>query len=151
LQTRYETWARHAGRHGTAKIRDEAVINRLQLGAWAAEQRQARVGGTLPATTVADGGMHGQVGGVGGCVPGRGGGLDVVGALLGPRRRRQGVEADRDLLPCAAAVVEAGRRPRARTTDLLIAVIAHAHSARLYTCNASDFVGADTLIEVVSV
>src|SRR5262245_27753541 len=33
----------------------------------------------------------------------------------------------------AAAVVEAGRRPRARTMDLLIAATAHAHDARLYT------------------
>ncbi len=51
----------------------------------------------------------------------------------------------------AAAVVDAGRRPRARTMDLLIAATAHAHSARLYTRNAIDFVGADSLIEVVPV
>lgn len=51
----------------------------------------------------------------------------------------------------AAAVVEAGRQPRARTMDLLIAATAHAHDARLYTRNASDFVGTDSLIEVVSV
>src|SRR5438876_137472 len=30
----------------------------------------------------------------------------------------------------AAAVVQAGRKPRARTMDLLIAATAHAHSAR---------------------
>lgn len=51
----------------------------------------------------------------------------------------------------AAAVVEVGRQPRARAMDLLIAATAHAHSARLYTRNAGDFVGADTLIEVVAV
>lgn len=51
----------------------------------------------------------------------------------------------------AAAVVDAGRQPRARTMDLLIAATAHAHSARLYTRNASDLVGADSLIEVVPV
>jgi predicted nucleic acid-binding protein len=51
----------------------------------------------------------------------------------------------------SAAVVDAGRQPRARTMDLLIAATAHAHSARLYTRNASDFVGADSLIEVVPV
>ncbi len=51
----------------------------------------------------------------------------------------------------AAAVVDYGRQPRARTLDLLIAATAHAHSARLYTRNASDFVGADSLIDVVPV
>jgi predicted nucleic acid-binding protein len=50
----------------------------------------------------------------------------------------------------AAAVVEAGRQPRARTMDLLIAATAHAHSARLYTRNAVDFVGLEDLVEVVS-
>lgn len=51
----------------------------------------------------------------------------------------------------AAAVVAAGRRPRARTMDLLIAATAHAHSARLYTRNADDLRGADELVEVVAV
>ena len=51
----------------------------------------------------------------------------------------------------AAAVAEAGRQPRARTMDLLIAATAHAHSARVYTCNARDFAGADSLVEVVPV
>lgn len=51
----------------------------------------------------------------------------------------------------AAAVVEAGRQPRARTMDLLIAATAHAHSACVYTRNASDFAGADSLVEVVAV
>lgn len=50
----------------------------------------------------------------------------------------------------AAAVVEAGRRPRARAMDLLIAATAHAHSARLYTRNAADFVGLEELVDVVS-
>ena len=51
----------------------------------------------------------------------------------------------------AAAVVDAGCQPRARTMDLLIAATAHAHSARLYTRNAGDFIGADTLVEIVPV
>ena len=51
----------------------------------------------------------------------------------------------------AAAVVDAGRQPRARTMDLLIAATAHAHSARLYTRNTGDFVGVDDLIEVIPV
>ncbi|MGK2318132.1 type II toxin-antitoxin system VapC family toxin [Gordonia rhizosphera] len=51
----------------------------------------------------------------------------------------------------AAAIVEAGRQPRARSMDLLIAATAHAHSARLYTRNAADFVGLEDLVDVVTV
>jgi toxin FitB len=51
----------------------------------------------------------------------------------------------------AAAVVDAGRQPRARSMDLLIAATAHAHRARLYTRNADDFQGLDDLIDVVTV
>ena len=51
----------------------------------------------------------------------------------------------------AAAVAKAGRQPRARTMDLLIAATAHAHSARIYTRNAQDFVGADNLVEVIAI
>ncbi|MGH9075915.1 MAG: type II toxin-antitoxin system VapC family toxin [Acidimicrobiales bacterium] len=51
----------------------------------------------------------------------------------------------------AAAVVSAGRQPRARALHLLIAATAHAHSARLYTRNAADLAGADRLVEVVGV
>jgi predicted nucleic acid-binding protein len=51
----------------------------------------------------------------------------------------------------AAAVVDAGRQPRARSMDLLIAATAHANSARLYTRNAGDFDGLDDLVDVVTV
>ncbi len=51
----------------------------------------------------------------------------------------------------AAAVVQAGRQPRARTMDLLIAATAHAHSARLYTRNPGDLVGLEDMVEVVTV
>ena len=51
----------------------------------------------------------------------------------------------------AAAVVAAGRQPRARTMDLLIAATAHAHDARLYTRNADDFRGLQGLVEVVTI
>jgi predicted nucleic acid-binding protein len=51
----------------------------------------------------------------------------------------------------AAAVVAAGRQPRARTMDLLIAATAHAHGARLYTRNADDLTGIENMLEVVSV
>lgn len=51
----------------------------------------------------------------------------------------------------AAAVVEAGREPRRRVMDLLIAATAHAHDAKLYTRNAADFRGLDDLVEVIVV
>lgn len=51
----------------------------------------------------------------------------------------------------AAAVVDAGHQPRARSMDLLIAASAHAHSARLYTRNPDDFEGLDDLVDVVTV
>lgn len=51
----------------------------------------------------------------------------------------------------AAAVVQAGRQPRARVMDLLIAATAHAHDARLYTRNAKDLTGLDALVEVIPV
>ena len=51
----------------------------------------------------------------------------------------------------AAAVVDAGRQPRARSMGLLIAAAAHAHSARFYTRNVGDFPGLDDLVEVVFV
>ena len=51
----------------------------------------------------------------------------------------------------AAAVVDAGRQPRARSMDLLIAATAHAHSARLYTRNADDFDDLRDLVDVVPV
>ncbi len=51
----------------------------------------------------------------------------------------------------AAAVVDAGRQPRRRVMDLLIAATAHAHGARLYTRNPRDFAGFEDLIAVVAV
>ena len=48
----------------------------------------------------------------------------------------------------AAAVVEAGRRPRRRVMDLLIAATAHAHDARLYTRNPDDFAGLEGLVDI---
>ncbi|WP_343571279.1 type II toxin-antitoxin system VapC family toxin [Mycobacterium sp.] len=51
----------------------------------------------------------------------------------------------------AAAVVDAGRQPRSRSMDLLIAATAHANSATLYTCNADDFRGLDGLIDIIAV
>ena len=48
----------------------------------------------------------------------------------------------------AAAVVDAGRQPRRRTMDLLIAATAHAHGARLYTRNPDDFTGLEGLVDI---
>lgn len=48
----------------------------------------------------------------------------------------------------AATVVQAGRQPRRRVMDLLIAATAHAHGARLYTRNPEDFAGLDDLIDI---
>jgi len=50
----------------------------------------------------------------------------------------------------AAAVVAAGRRPRARVMDLLIAATATAHGAQLYTRNPSDLLGLEGILEIVS-
>ncbi|WP_375493559.1 PIN domain-containing protein [uncultured Jatrophihabitans sp.] len=51
----------------------------------------------------------------------------------------------------AAAIVMAGRRPRSRVMDLLIAATAHAHAARLYTRNAGDLAGIEHLVDIVAV
>lgn len=50
----------------------------------------------------------------------------------------------------AADVANAGRQPRSRTMDLLIAATAHAHGARLLTANADDLRGLADLVEIVS-
>lgn len=49
----------------------------------------------------------------------------------------------------ASTVVAAGRQPRRRAMDLLIAATAHAHGARLLTRNVDDFAGLDGLVEIV--
>jgi predicted nucleic acid-binding protein len=51
----------------------------------------------------------------------------------------------------AAATVAAGRQPRSRVMDLLIAATAHAHSARLYTRNPNDLIGVEHLVDIVAV
>jgi predicted nucleic acid-binding protein len=51
----------------------------------------------------------------------------------------------------AAAVASAGRKPRGRVMDLLIAATAHANAARLYTRNADDLVGVESLVDIVAV
>jgi predicted nucleic acid-binding protein len=50
----------------------------------------------------------------------------------------------------AAAVAAAGRQPRARMADLLIAATARVHDAVLWTRNPDDFAELDDLVEVVT-
>ncbi|MCM3885527.1 hypothetical protein [Frankia sp. R82] len=51
----------------------------------------------------------------------------------------------------AARVVDIGRRPRARTMDLLIAATAHAHGASVYTRSAAGLAGLEDLITIVTI
>ena len=81
-------------------------------------------------------------------------------AVRGERLRRLGlVEKTFDALPVddavareygrlAAATAQAGRRPRPRFADLLIAATARAHGAALWTRNADDVSGLEALVEV---
>ncbi|MER7251403.1 type II toxin-antitoxin system VapC family toxin [Kribbella sp. NPDC000426] len=50
-----------------------------------------------------------------------------------------------------AAVVSAGRKPRRRVADLMIAAIAIAENLPLFTTNPDDFTGLDGLLTVVPV
>ncbi|MFI6482898.1 type II toxin-antitoxin system VapC family toxin [Nonomuraea sp. NPDC050663] len=50
-----------------------------------------------------------------------------------------------------AAVLAAGRNPRPRRVDLLIAAIASAHRLPLYTVNPKDFAGLEALLSVFPV
>ncbi len=50
-----------------------------------------------------------------------------------------------------AAVVREGRRPRSRFADLLIAATAHASRLDLYSRNADDLTGLETVIRVVPI
>ena len=74
----------------------------------------------------------------------------------------QHVEATFDPLPydqaaarlygqIAVAVRAAGREPRKRASDLMIAATAASNQLPLYTANPDDFKGAETFVEVVGV
>lgn len=74
-------------------------------------------------------------------------------------RRLTEIEATFDPLPVDApvarsygalahAVVVAGRRPRRRAMDLLIAATAHAHGLPLYTRDADDLAGLEDEVEI---
>ena len=51
----------------------------------------------------------------------------------------------------AAAVIAAGRKPRGRIADLMIAATAIAEGLPLYTTNPADYAELDTLIQVFPV
>jgi len=51
----------------------------------------------------------------------------------------------------SAAVLAAGRKPRRRLADLMIAAIAVTNQLPVYTTNPADFAGLDGLLSVVAV
>lgn len=61
------------------------------------------------------------------------------------------VEAARVYGRICAAVVSAGRKPRRRVADLMIAAVAAAEGLPLFTTNPDDFKGLDDLITIVPV
>ena len=74
-------------------------------------------------------------------------------------RRLTEIEAGFDPLPIDASVARsygmlahlvatAGRQPRRRAMDLLIAATAHAHGVTLYTRNATDLVGLEEEVAI---
>jgi predicted nucleic acid-binding protein len=62
-----------------------------------------------------------------------------------------GVEAARAFGRVTAAVVSAGRKPRRRTADLMIAATAMAEGLPLFTTNPGDFDGLSGVLTVVPV
>ncbi|WP_410538785.1 type II toxin-antitoxin system VapC family toxin [Streptomyces sp. KL2] len=62
-----------------------------------------------------------------------------------------GVEAARAYGRVCAAVISAGRKPRRRVADLMIASVAVAEDLPLFTTNPDDFKGLDDLLTVVPV
>ena len=60
-------------------------------------------------------------------------------------------EAARIFGRVTAAVVAAGRKPRRRIADLMIAATAIAEDLPLYTTNPADYVGVDRLTRVIPV
>jgi predicted nucleic acid-binding protein len=62
-----------------------------------------------------------------------------------------GVEAARIYGRVAAAVISAGRKPRRRAADLLIAATAIAEGLPLFTTNPDDFGGLENLMQIIAV
>jgi len=62
-----------------------------------------------------------------------------------------GPEAARIYGRVTAAVIAAGRKPRGRAVDLMIAATAIAEQLPLYTANPADFKGLDRVLAIVPV
>jgi predicted nucleic acid-binding protein len=62
-----------------------------------------------------------------------------------------GTEAARTYGRVTAAVIAAGRKPRRRIADLMIAAIAIAEDLPLFTTNPDDFTGLEHLLTIVPV
>jgi predicted nucleic acid-binding protein len=62
-----------------------------------------------------------------------------------------GAEAARIFGRVTAAVIAAGRKPRRRVADLMIAATAIAEGLPLFTTNPGDFTGLDNLLPVIPV
>jgi predicted nucleic acid-binding protein len=60
-------------------------------------------------------------------------------------------EAARTYGRMAAAVIAAGRKPRRRTADLMIAASAIAEDLPLFTTNPDDYAGLEKLVRVIPV
>jgi predicted nucleic acid-binding protein len=60
-------------------------------------------------------------------------------------------EAARIFGRVAASVIAAGRKPRGRVADLMIAATAIAEGLPLYTTNPADFAGLENLITIIPV
>jgi predicted nucleic acid-binding protein len=60
-------------------------------------------------------------------------------------------EAARAFGRISAAVADAGRTPRRRVADLMIAAVAAAQGLPLYTTNPSDYLGVEDLVDIVAV
>jgi predicted nucleic acid-binding protein len=60
-------------------------------------------------------------------------------------------EAARIFGRVTAAVIAAGRKPRGRVADLMIAATAIAEGLPLFTTNPADFAGLDTLTRIIPV
>ncbi|MEV6164139.1 type II toxin-antitoxin system VapC family toxin [Streptomyces sp. NPDC052052] len=82
--------------------------------------------------------------------------------MMARAQRLADVEADFDAVPFSreaarrygtlvALVVKAGRNPRPRRMDLMIAAVAAAEGLPLYTRNPDDFKGLEQGVEVIAV
>lgn len=60
-------------------------------------------------------------------------------------------EAARHYGVIAGEIIATGRKPRGRVADLMIASVAAANSLPLFTTNADDFRGLDSVVTVVPV